>query len=446
MSLRSADKKLIRAIDIKDVDLTLASLKPFLGRRIWLGSSNRYLRKAVDRLRSDGGNLGGTKSRHLAQYISASSVLHCNDAWSYMARALHAAMSGDPHRALHLAYYAELRAAMSLLAASGIGIFNNKHYIITAPLTSAKLTTKDRTHELAWDALAYWGEGRTSGELFSNLVKPGGVSLSDWLFPIGGSSAVSAQASAWFLQWGQDLKWGAKDRNLRNESSYRPDGLPDPWSPDPSYCLSFVRDFWNAFEPTAGSLFGVLDQHILRLILEKSYTASTGHTATGPLFLVYVQRVLANQTFPSAVRLRWEQFLTRAIEPTDNELLVKARIKPTGSKPDELAVVSRAALLLRLSTGSVSDLLHEAGITVNETGFWWEAIGAARGFWSHGAAPDPLTDLWADVKTALDDLEAFQGRHAVPQQTAFRLVTELAPALPVLSSAERIGLWSLHAA
>ena len=40
-------------------------------------------------------------------------------------------MAGDPDAARHLGYYAELRATMSILAGDGIGVFQNKHIIVT---------------------------------------------------------------------------------------------------------------------------------------------------------------------------------------------------------------------------------------------------------------------------------------------------------------------------
>ncbi|WP_177221827.1 hypothetical protein [Brevundimonas viscosa] len=345
-----------------------------------------------------------------------------------------------------MAYYAELRAAMSLLAASGVGIFLNKHYVITGALASAKLSTGDRTHVLAWDALAYWGRQRASGDLFSELIKPGGISVADWLFPVGGRAAVGAQASAWFLQWGQDLKWGAKDRNLRNESSYRPDGLPKAWATDPADCLSYVQDFWSAFEPASGAQFSSLDRQILRLVVENTYRASSDSDPIGPGFEEHVDRIIAGQGLPESAATRWKEFLTRRLEPADSRLLSKASVRPNSQTPDELGVTSRAALLLRLSTGAVADLMTAAGISSLDTGFWWQSVGVARGFWSSGAVPDPLTDMWADVRDALDELEAFQARYVADQQTAFRVQTELAPSLPLLSSAERIGLWSLYPA
>src|SRR5690554_4022269 len=46
---------------------------------------------------------------------------HCMDGWNFVARSMEAALSGDFHAARHLAYYAQLRAGMCILANLGIG-------------------------------------------------------------------------------------------------------------------------------------------------------------------------------------------------------------------------------------------------------------------------------------------------------------------------------------
>lgn len=63
--------------------------------------------------------------------MAASVIVHCFDGWSYLGRALEAEMAGDPQTAVHLGYYAELRAAMSVLASDEIGVFRNKHAVFT---------------------------------------------------------------------------------------------------------------------------------------------------------------------------------------------------------------------------------------------------------------------------------------------------------------------------
>jgi len=56
--------------------------------------------------------------------VAACGPNHCLDGWSYLSRSVSALVARDGHSAKHMAYYAQLRAAMSMLAVSGVGIFN----------------------------------------------------------------------------------------------------------------------------------------------------------------------------------------------------------------------------------------------------------------------------------------------------------------------------------
>ena len=155
MALPHNDEAPIRNVSRADVELTVATLKQFIKRSMWLGKTNRYLKNVVNRLKIDH-PLSAHYQRNLAQYIAASSILHANDGWCYLGRAVSALMNGDPHRSLHLAYYAELRAAMALLASEGVGIFNKKHYVLNGPNMATRLSSSQGTHRIAWDALEFW--------------------------------------------------------------------------------------------------------------------------------------------------------------------------------------------------------------------------------------------------------------------------------------------------
>jgi len=64
----------------------------------------------------------------------------------------------------------------------------------------------------------------------------------------------------------------------------------------------------------------------------------------------------------------------------------------------------------------------------------------ARGFWAHDAAVDLLGDLWLDVEYELVDfmdLKIDVGSEGWLSRAAKRM--------PIVSEAERIGLWSLTA-
>ena len=97
----------------------------------WIARSNRYRKEADKEVRTDEKSGRGVAGAQLAQYVAASAIVHCYDGWSYLGRALEAEMAADPDAAIHLAYYAELRAAMALLASEGIGVFDAHHAVVS---------------------------------------------------------------------------------------------------------------------------------------------------------------------------------------------------------------------------------------------------------------------------------------------------------------------------
>jgi hypothetical protein len=81
---------------------------------------------------------------------------------------------------------------MSLLASAGVGVFNHKHFIIDGPSSIVGLRNGSGTHDFVWDCLNAWGDLPSSNDMFVRSVRPHGISLLDWLQPIGGAIAVLA--------------------------------------------------------------------------------------------------------------------------------------------------------------------------------------------------------------------------------------------------------------
>lgn len=85
----------------------------------WLDNGNRYRENASDIFENDyASNPVAVNSKELSGYIAASAPTHLIDGWSFYARSTEALLRGDCSTAIHLGYYAELRAAMSILVSS----------------------------------------------------------------------------------------------------------------------------------------------------------------------------------------------------------------------------------------------------------------------------------------------------------------------------------------
>lgn len=440
MPLSAADELTISGLRRSHVEITTSNLKQFFRRSMWVGKTNRYSLNVTEQIRDDlSGN--ALNRLNLAQYISASAALHINDGWSYLGRAISCLLVGDAHRAVHLGYYAELRAAMALLASGGIGIFRNRHFVINGPRTAERLEFEKQTHDAAWAFLEFWSRQSPSGSLFTKIVRPAGRSLDDWFQWVGGGATLAAQAQGWFLQWGMDLSLVTKDRDARNESSYRPDGIPSAWALSPEGALDFVTDLWTALEPSTPSSFEHIDRHILRLALEAYFKGTWNKRPSNgdPDF----EGFMSFQGLSTPAEKWWRDFLLRTTSPTNPAIFDYSKCPLGASGGDHFSLISRAVLLLRVATGSAQDLLQEAGVNSETLSFWWQAIGEARGLWPSETPPEDLSDLWADVREALSDVEAFGSAAAASPQSINDLGSYIGGSLRALCSHERVGLWGL---
>lgn len=441
MPLSNADEQAVRALNREHVEIAISNLKPNLANSTWLKPDNRYSENIVKRLRNDF-PLRINRRRDLCDYIAACGPLHANDGWSYLGRAVSALLHGDPHRALHLAYYAELRGALSLLASDGIGIFNGSHYVIVGGNDVRRFDLGSGTHLAAWEMLKFWSRQPASGALFSRLVRPDSNNLDDWLHAVGGSGALGAQAHDWFTHWGMDLAESAKDQDARNESSYRPDGVPTSWAIRSDRVIEFSKELWAVLRPSELSVFREIDRHILRKSIEAAYKGRTSREpVVGNLdYVRHIDLIVRSQGMADRAKLMWADFLLRKIEPLDPRVFLESARRPANASDDALGIISRAVLLLRFATGSARDLLERAGIHDEDIAFWSNGSGMSRGLWDPSLPAPDFADLWADIEVTLEDAKEFEEPLSV-----YGLIQDWGAKISTLTSYERVGLWSLCA-
>ncbi|TPJ50510.1 MULTISPECIES: hypothetical protein [unclassified Mesorhizobium] len=443
--LSSHNVTAFNALNRSCVEMTLSGIRRFANASRWLSKDNSYRVDADKKVEAEVAAKHIANPRHLAQYIAVSTLHHCTDGWSYLGRAAQALLRGDPHRARHLAYYAELRAAMSLLAAEGIGVFNRSHAIITAPNHASPVKGGGGTHTFVWDSLAYWAEKGTSGALFTKVVRPYGRDLDEWLVPIGGGAVVGAQAKQWFIQWGMDLLVLSRDRDARNRSSYQPEGISGSWRIGSAETASVVSDLWSTLEPATNSAFDTIDRHILRLTLESIHKSQTGRaaSASSATYAKLVAKAVGYQGFSDVVAQEWTSFLRRQMQPNDAPIFILSRLSNDQDKKSSYAVVSRAALLLRMASGSTSQLFQSAGFDKASIDFWYKELGPARGLWNDGSEPENSIDMWSDIRQSLDDLAMFQADNPGPDHSFYNLASQQGGALGGLAGFERAMIWSM---
>ncbi|MEX0684009.1 MAG: hypothetical protein WD472_11235 [Dehalococcoidia bacterium] len=416
-----------------------------LSHRRWLAPNNRYRTNVLAKLREDANPQTSQADAQLAEYVAAAAILHCADGWGYLGRAVNAAMMGDSDTCRHLAYYAELRAALSALSTQGVGIFDDRH-VIVGDTGQTYLLRGKRTHVIAWLSLRHWALSGKAGAVLAGAVAPHGVPIDEWVASLPNGAPWDPLGAKWLEMWGVDLSFFASDRTARNESSYRPTRLGGRRALPARESLTFLRDLWSALEPAGpDDPFFILDRHLLRRSLEASYTGKTNkRPGQDPeAWAAAVDSVLAAVIgmSPSA-SLR--DFLLRSAEPTELALVDFASVQGDQAQVNHhLRMISRAALLLRVAAGNVRRLFGLAGIDSTAIEFWADALGEDRGLWSPGQAPAPLTDLWLDTRVALDDVDAVV--NGTTTSSYRELVNTCAEALIVLTGCERVALWSAAA-
>jgi hypothetical protein len=427
-SLTPSDRAGLGNADRGAVEVALASLPIASGS--WLAGANRY---AVDGHNTALADAKGRSKLHkdLSQYVAALGPLHCADGWSYLGRALEAGTRGNQESAIHLAYYASLRAALSVLATEGIAVLNYRTVVLDATGKCNRVTGAGGTHLMTWLALKYWAGLPRAATLVGRVIGAFRVDLSRWLAPAGGATVV---ASDLLREWGADLQRVADDQVLRNAASYNPTRLEKPGLLLAPAAADFLQDWWRTFEPTGNSPFQALDPYLVRTALERvlgrrpltekdlaPILSSVGEAPGGPA----------------------EAFLLRRAGSLDPTLMSSAGIGPSPLAADgHLPLICRASLLLRLATGSVAALLRDAGISVGDLEFWWVDLLRQRGILSGSGAPPSPVDLWLNVDAALADLDAWRNSAGVSAEISSLLEGPSGP-LWTLGGTERVQAWGL---
>lgn len=430
-----------------------ARLTPHLLEQSWLAAKNHFLLHPASKV---DGQMGGanhdeatTLSRtsaragQLAEFIAASVMLHCTDGWSYLGRAMAAQLRGDTGAATHLAYYAELRAAMSLLASQGIGVFNFNHAIVKKN-GDVDVFKQRGTHKFAWDVLEEWSRSSRSTAVVTTMVRPAGASLEEWYEAFTAGARAKDKGDQFLLRWGLDIERFATDKDARADVSYGVRTAQGCAPPTGARAAEFGASLWRALEPDGSEPFGIVDRHLLRRTLESAFRERTDKKPSKApgLFAEYVQQAIGSLQL-SLPPETLEGFLTRAIDPDDLALLEAAEnTADISHSENHLHMLARATLLLRLATGCAKDLLTQAAIDYADFEWWCDQLGSARALVVPGDLPNQPAELWADIEQALNDID----NEITAGVADYATLHERCPReLGILGGCERIALVGLAA-
>lgn len=428
------------------VDAT-TRLSPYLAQERWIGSQNAFAFDVVGTANARlNGAISSRTAKHFAEWVAASGPIHCLEGWSYLGRSFAALLSGDVDGARHLAYYAELRGAVSLLATCGISVLHNGHYAVYADGTIHQIS-KHGTHNAVWLYLNHWSQISSATRTVGQIVRPLGIALSDWLSHMPSGVSWRPVAGRWLRDLGMDIKTFYGDRAARNESSYRPMGLRRRNRPrirDAFSIVDFVINTWRALEPAAAP-FASVDVQFLRISLERAFArANRGQTATSnPAgFLTFVQAILAARSISDLQATELRRVLVGDTEPNATSTL---RFAEGSSAPSDPAchfnVLSRAALMLRMATGASTRMLKSAGIEPPQYSFWWSRVGLNAGLWPVAPVSEDVTEYWIEIEESLELLEEWSEQSVGTQSTSFHgLVSTCGSRFHQVAAMELVGV------
>ncbi|MDP2139277.1 MAG: hypothetical protein Q8L20_00560 [Gammaproteobacteria bacterium] len=387
----------------------------------------------------------------MGTYIAGSAVTHCIDGWRYIGKAIHAYLRGDVGATRHLAYYAELRATMAILASEGIGAFNNQHYVIDKNRKCNLISQRHPdpaigTHQFVWDAFSIWAKSPAAVKTLHRLVVAGDLPLQEWLRHLGGNSSAThtAIAAKWLTQWGVDIAQMIEDRELRNEASYNPSAFVLPNSETSAQAISFVNDLWELAEPRSSARFEHLDKILIRKSIITTLVAVHGKTELGKNDLLgrTIDALLHQVTPSDSPAEEWRKFLLETTS-AKKTIIDEAGCKPNPSLPSHnKQMLARAFMLLRVASGSCEMLFKNLPTFESaDLRFWWEPINRNAGISDDMDDEFQMIDLWKDVEDAISNIRA--NNLTQEPSSHFNSWQRDSFSLSLICTTERIGLWGV---
>lgn len=326
--------------------------------------------------------------------LAGAQVSHLLEALRYFGAALNAHLTNSPSGAVHFAYYAQLRAAMSVFAASGIFCKMDSCFYVTDSGVRTPFAGPP-THTLVWSLWKKWIKTDGASDLLSERVQLlAGVNL---------SSIVSFPGAAGALdKWGYDLAQGIDDRTARNTASYESKS-EFPLSVMGVDNIELVKSIWRLLETDGVSIR--FDSAFISYLL-MSHFRGMQQDANDPGSVAAVDQLIATLVagVAAATGVSAESIQERLGRVTENDEMF-ALAAERAQEPDN--VIARALFLVRIALLAMDRALssdaaaHQACRTWIRN--WLETLGVL---------PDPdeefsIEDLSDDYANALEQMESF---------------------------------------
>lgn len=178
-------------------------------------------------------------------------------------------LGNAPAQAIHFAYYAELRAAMSLLSSHGMRVSGRDNsYLEHGGTSKVPSWHKMRTHMVVWKLWEAWTATPVAEALFLDQLKI----LPSVTIRSFKSSVGRVVANPTLTRWALDLAMG-NDHKSRNQASYETPTARAPLEQMQISDFEFVRDLWALAEPTGYGLR--FEQELVRYLVNAELNDTT---------------------------------------------------------------------------------------------------------------------------------------------------------------------------
>jgi len=355
-----------------------------------------------------------------AEQIAAEQLGHLLDGWRFLSSAFFARVTNSPAGVVHYAYYAELRAAFSLMASTGLRVkWRDSYYVDAAGAVHA--LSNWQTHECVWKVWPQWlSRSDVVGKFQANIKLHPLVPLQELMQEI--NSHLGAHA---IKSWGLDLLKPASDHDFRNTASYE-SAITSVLQEDISPPISDrFRKAWELMLPNASSLR--FDEAFSAYLLYVAMKYRTGADA--------VEDVLSSEVFERMADVLSRHFgvpsqlFAETVRANSEYFEIFELASTPVNDPD--AVMIRALFLLRVAAAFAKSEVPPAAPIRDRLKGWLARVGVRK-----QNSTGLVSDIAKDYEDALDDLQ-------VPFTAADICGARVHPTSVRLTRADAVVAWAV---
>lgn len=324
-----------------------------------------------------------------ATKLAAKQIIHMAEGWRFLSSAMHAFLNHAEGQAIHFAYYAELRAAMSLFAGSSIDIQYPYHKYIDSSAGNISFDWRP-THKIVWEIWHEWIKSPQANNILNNriiLISPN-ITIGTVLAHTSGMMTTNILAD-----WGFDLFQLHDDHNERNNRSYEAYWMDKALTKMSSEDIEYFKSLWDLLLPSDTGQGFKLDKALTHYLLTLSQRSEKK-----------VDKLKAKSMRQDiAETIIHANGIDRSV--VENIIVnnrADLRLFKYASKQEQncLNIISRAILLLRFSLLSV-----EMNLQTHDKGkAWLHKWLEHAGIWEPTEVPN-INDIQTDYENALNDFQ-----------------------------------------